>query len=389
MKKKNSSLVQNLIVIVCLLAAINIAMCVCVFAKSTQMEIVPQEVTIPLETAAATQATEETVLLSDMEEETVPAEDETVPAVVRMQYDAVPLYFQTDYPDDLYGQGTIESSGCSITSLAMVASYMTNHEYLPDELAEYFGGYGETNVQKLEYASDMLQLPWKKASNVHEVIRAVRSGDLAIILMNHKSIFTDSQHFIVVAGVTEDGKLILRDPYEPNYSKWDLKRAFEVGFEDGDIVCGYSGGWVYDMDAMPEDPFIYVENKPYVEPRYPGVELSQEDIQLLAKVIWVESRGEPARGQQAIAEVVLNRLVSDDFPDSVRDVLYQDNQFRSINFIKDATPTQAQYDAIEDALNGPYVMPMDVMHFATYPVNNNVWGVIGGHVFCYQWEDSE
>ena len=78
-------------------------------------------------------------------------------------------------------------------------------------------------------------------------------------------------------------------------------------------------------------------------------------------------------------------MLSEDFPDSLTDVIYADGQFRSVEFLEDAEPCQAQYDAIDDALTGPYVLPVDVFHFATYPVNDNVWGEIGGHVFCYQW----
>ena len=43
---------------------------------------------------------------------------------------------------------------------------------------------------------------------------------------------------------------------------------------------------------------------------------------------------------------------------------------------------QAQYEAIESAIYGPYILPEDVMHFATNRVNENVWGQIGGHIFC-------
>ena len=53
----------------------------------------------------------------------------------------VPLYFQNDYPDQRYGNGTVATSGCGITSLAMVATAMTGYVYRPDELADYFGGY--------------------------------------------------------------------------------------------------------------------------------------------------------------------------------------------------------------------------------------------------------
>lgn len=300
------------------------------------------------------------------------------------QKPTVPLYFQTDYPNDRYGNGTIETSGCGITSLAMVATYLTGHEYLPDELADYFGGYGENNLQRLEHASDMLQLPWNKAENFHQVMAALQEGNVAILLMNGQSIFTDSQHFIVLTGLTDDGKILVNDPYAPNYDYWLLKNAFVNGFSEGDLLCGYSGGWIYDVSAMPEEPFIYMEEKIEVECRYPDIELTWEEQQLLAKVIWVEARGESAEGQQAIAEIVYNRMISDGFPDTLKSVIYAEGQFRSVDFLEEATPGQAQYEALENALEGPYVLPINVVHFATYPVNENVWGQIGGHIFCYQ-----
>ena len=90
-----------------------------------------------------------------------------------------------------------------------------------------------------------------------------------------------------------------------------------------------------------------------------------------------------AEGQQAIAEIIYNRMVSDQFPDTLEGVIFAEGQFRSVSHLEEATPSQAQYDALENALEGPYVLPIEVVHFATYPVNENVWGKIGGHTFCY------
>lgn len=299
-------------------------------------------------------------------------------------WEQMPVYYQNDYPNDRFGAGTIATSGCAITSLAMVASYMTQHEYLPNTLAKWFGGHGANNVERLEYASDMLRLPYWKAQNVHEVLDEVRSGSVAILLMNSKSIFTSSQHFIVITGVNQNGRFMVSDSYKPNYQKQKLKNGFQNGFTADELTKGFDGGWIYDVNSMPEEPFIYVEDKPYVEPRYPDISLTYEEQQLLAKVIWVEARGESAEGQQAIAEIVFNRMVSDDFPDTLAGVIYAENQFRSVKFLDEAEPWQAQYDAIDDALEGPYVLPINVFHFATYAVNENVWGQIGGHIFCYQ-----
>jgi hypothetical protein len=197
-------------------------------------------------------------------------------------------------------------------------------------------------------------------------------------------VFTDNQHFIVLTGYNDDGLILVNDPYEPNYEKWDLERAFREGFTEGDICCGFSGAWTFDKEAMPDEPFLYYEENLGGDPRYPDIQLTDEERQLLARLIWVEAQGECEEGQQAVAEVVLNRMASENFGNTLSSVIYAEGQFRSVPFLDDAEPYQAQYDAIERAIYGPYVLPENVMHFATFRTNDHVWGQIGGHIFCYE-----
>lgn len=324
-----------------------------------------------------TQAVEEPMAAEP--EQTVPAEDPDAPK----GHNGVPLYFQNDYPNNIYGVGTIATNGCSAACLAMVATYLTGHEYLPDEIARYFGGAAENNIARLEYGSEKMQLPYKKAENWHEALAAIHDGKIVIVMVDSGSVFTQSQHFIVVTGVNEEGKLMVNDSWKPNYEKWDTKEGLKNGFAPEAILAGWSGAWIYDKEAMPEEPFLYSEPAPVRgEPRY-GIELTWEQIQLIAKVVWVEARGESKEGQQAVAEVILNRLTSEKFPDTLKDVIYAENQFRSAKFLDKAEPYQLQYEAIENALYGPYILPEDVYYFATTPKTSKVWGQIGGHIFCY------
>lgn len=346
---------------------------------STEEPETTEETAEPTETTETTEATEPEA--TEAEDSDSP-QSSASPAKVKT-VNGFPLYNQLDYPNKRFGSGTVATSGCGITSLAMVATYLTGHTYLPDELAGYFGGYGENNVQRLEYGAKQMQLPIRKADNIRQIFSAMKEGNIAILLMNHLSIFTESQHFIVLNGMTKDGKYLVADSYAPNYEKWDLKRGFEEGFEEKDLLLGYNGGWIFDVSAMPEEPFIYTEEKPDCEPRYPDVELTWDEQQLMAKIIWLEARGESKEGQQAIAEIILNRLVSGKFGDSIHDVIYGEGQFRTTPFLKDADAWQAQYDAIDDALSGPNILPMNVYYFATYPENGRIWGKIGGHIFCY------
>lgn len=302
----------------------------------------------------------------------------------------MPLYIQQDYPNDRYGDGSIETSGCSVVCLAMVATYLTGHEYLPDELARYFGGRAENNIARLEYGCDTLQLPWEKAENCHEAFSALEEGKPVIALMNKDSLFTDSQHFIVLAGVMEEGLILVKDPNEEAYQHPQLERAFREGFTQEDIQLGFSGAWIFDPEKMPEEPFIYREESPVrEESRYPGLELTYKEKELLAKLIWVEAQGEPFEGQQAVAEVVFNRMYSQKFGGMLEDVIYSEGQFRSVPLLKEAKPFDTQYEAIDAALYGPYVLPVNVYHFAPEAPNDNVWGKIGGHIFCYSSSNNE
>ena len=217
------------------------------------LQLVLQYLYIPGEKAPAEPAPEQTEPLTTGAQE---------PTEADVPDSGFPQYFQDDYPNTMYGSGTIASSGCGIVSLAMVATYMTGYAYLPDTLARYFGGKAANNIDRLEYGSNAMQLPYKKAENWHETYRALKEGKVAIALMGPNSIFTDSQHFIVLTGINEAGKIMVNDPERDNYSHWRLKNAFVSGFEESDIIAGYSGAWIYDKGAMPEEPWVYYVAEP-------------------------------------------------------------------------------------------------------------------------------
>lgn len=371
-----------LIVLACVLIGICIGATAMLLTRNepSALPIVPEVQVIPT-TEAPTEPTETTAPVETTEPETLPPETEPP----RVTIDEVPLYFQTDYPNDRYGTGTIATSGCNMTALAMVATYMTDHVYYPDEIADYLAHFLGNHHERLAYGSELLQLSFKRAENVNETLKAVRDGKVAIVLKNNDGVFTTGQHFIVLYGVTEDNKILVHDPNERNYTQNGLGTFFENGFPDGKIIAGYSGGWIYDKSAMPEEPFVY-EPEPKAEvPRYGDLTLTEEEMDLIARLICTEGASEPFEGQQAIAEVVLNRLHQGGFGETIRGIVYAEGQFESVNQIYLAKPTYSQYKAIENALYGPYVLPEDVYYFAKFKMNDNVWGKIGSHYFCYQY----
>ena len=144
---------------------------------------------------------------------------------------------------------------------------------------------------------------------------------------------------------------------------------------------------------LPAEEFLQIEEPEVMKAEQPAgryAPITEEERELIARIVYLEARGEPAEGQQAVAEVILNRVAAENFPDSVADVIFQENpqQFTTAPLIDEAAPGEAQYAAVDAATSGEAVLPMDVVYFSREPENGNVWGTIGGHVFCYQhtWE---
>ena len=359
--------------------------------EETQLE----ETTAPEEEpteATGEETTEETGEITEETEETEPIEEETVPeeipeeAIIEESEDGrfFPDYTLDDYADVMYGDGTIKNNGCSVCCMAVAATYLTGHQYYPDELAKWFGSKANNNVDRLRYMADALHLPMTEAENYNFVKEALWEGKIVIQMMNGKSLFTKSQHFILLKGFNEDGRIMVYDPSNTNRSSWRLAPGFEDGFSTDEICWGYDGAFILDPAAMPENPFIYEEPvREYVEPRYEGLKLTDEETTLLARLIYVEARGECEDGQQAIAEVVLNRITSGLFGNSLTNLINDESQFVPRKLLKEAKPGQAQYEAIDRALYGPYVLPKEVMFYGRVRTTDSVWGNIGDHIFCY------
>jgi N-acetylmuramoyl-L-alanine amidase len=80
---------------------------------------------------------------------------------------------------------------------------------------------------------------------------------------------------------------------------------------------------------------------------------SRADIYLLAKLIHSEARGEPYIGQVAVGAVVLNRIKSPNFPDTLEAVIYQPFAFTAVDDGQiNLEPNESAFKAAEDAFAG-------------------------------------
>lgn len=116
---------------------------------------------------------------------------------------------------------------------------------------------------------------------------------------------------------------------------------------------------------------------------------SANDIKLMSNAVYGEARGEPYIGQVAVAAVILNRVHSDKFPNTVSGVIFQPGAFTAV---ADGqiwlTPNEQAKKAVMDAING-----MDPTEGCLYYFNPKtatspwIWSrpqrkKIGQHIFC-------
>lgn len=118
--------------------------------------------------------------------------------------------------------------------------------------------------------------------------------------------------------------------------------------------------------------------------RYAGVSVSSSDRDLIAKILYLEANNQSTEGQQAVVEVILNRVVNSRFPNSVQEVIYQRGQFTSVNSLGRAKPSAHTYEIVDQVLAGETnVLPTDVVYFSRGKANNRPYQKIGDHWFCY------
>lgn len=116
---------------------------------------------------------------------------------------------------------------------------------------------------------------------------------------------------------------------------------------------------------------------------------TQANINLLARIISAEARGEPYEGQVAVGAVVLNRIEHPSFPDSLSGVIYQPGAFTAITDGQFNKPVaDSSYKAARDALNGWDPSGGAIYYYAPAKTSNKwirsrpVTKTIGTHLFC-------
>lgn len=116
---------------------------------------------------------------------------------------------------------------------------------------------------------------------------------------------------------------------------------------------------------------------------------TEKDLQILANAVYGEARGEPYEGQVAVAAVILNRLESPEFPDTISGIIFQPLAFTAV---ADGQiwlePNERAKEAVLDALNGWDPSENALYYFNPATATSKwIWSrsqikQIGEHIFC-------
>lgn len=187
-----------------------------------------------------------------------------------------------------------------------------------------------------------------------------------------------------LAGATAKARLLRVSNYNEQYIKSKVN--------SGQNVKNYGPGKA-NKDVNPKGPprkdvtTGKTPNKPTAVNSPQGY--SQNDIQLMSNAVYGESRGEPFIGQVAVASVILNRVQSSSFPNSVAGVIFQPGAFTAVSDGQIwLSPDPQAKKAVLDAISGWDPTGHALYYFnpatATSPW---IWGRpqikrIGKHIFC-------
>lgn len=119
---------------------------------------------------------------------------------------------------------------------------------------------------------------------------------------------------------------------------------------------------VTQEDDVQEDSKIE-DNQTVEQPIEYAYNITPEDRETLARLVYLEGNVESLECQKAIASVVINRMYSGYWGNTINSVIYARNQFTPASQIQYTTPTAINYEAVDYVLTNGVTLPTYVLYF--------------------------
>ena len=110
------------------------------------------------------------------------------------------------------------------------------------------------------------------------------------------------------------------------------------------------------------------------------------DLDLLSRLLMAEAGGSTLEDIQCVGVVAMNRVVHKDFPDTLREVVYQPGQYAPTwNGAINKTPSERCVEVARELLNGErYGVPENVVFQSQEQLGSGLWKQVGVHYYCYR-----
>ena len=211
----------------------------------------------------------------------------------------------------------------------------------------------------------------------------------------------------LVATVTADGLKVRAEASEDSKTR-DLlgngEKADVISEEDGWLKIKYDDGEAYikaeytsvefevgeaqtmEQIKAAEEAADAARKKAELKKNYEAVKASGNEVQLLGALIQIESGNQPYEGQLAVGAVVMNRVRSGRYPNTIADVIYAPGQFpyasSKVHEVMAHGVKASCLQAAQEAINGVSNVGSFTHFKSARSAVSGAHIVIGGHVFC-------
>lgn len=177
----------------------------------------------------------------------VSTSDLLYPDIAHERFPEIPLYLQQDYPGVMFGGFQLRTNGCGITTMAMVASYLSDELLTPPEMCRRYGGYSHRNgTDGMIFVKEPPVMDFYLVEKTYEPAKAWEGleNHYLVVSIQHKGYWTRGGHYIALQEITEDGNVRVRDSNIYNYVRVPAHVNDEHTWAS--ITSAGSGYWIFD-----------------------------------------------------------------------------------------------------------------------------------------------
>ena len=177
----------------------------------------------------------------------VSTSDLLYPDIAHERFPEIPLYLQQDYPGVMFGGFLLRTNGCGITTMAMVASYLSDELLTPPEMCRRYGGYSHRNgTDGMIFVKEPPVMDFYLVEKTYEPAKAWEGleNHHLVVSIQHKGYWTRGGHYIALQEITEDGNVRVRDSNIYNYVRVPAHVNDEHTWAS--ITSAGSGYWIFD-----------------------------------------------------------------------------------------------------------------------------------------------